>query len=162
MANLGWRKNGSPTDEPDPEIFVERAGNDVTFCADAVSVARVLAMIAVGMVVLVVEPRSLPEKCHSTAANDLQASASLSAQKNPHRIPTNTPPVFSRLRPRIYQQLLCLATKDYSDRLLARTTAVEDKSYRPVVQQFDLHMRGKDPGFHGSTLASQLCHDLLV
>jgi len=27
---------------------------------------------------------------------------------------------FSSLRPRIYPQLLCLATKDYSDRLLAR------------------------------------------
>src|SRR2546423_4414682 len=39
--------------------------------------------------------------------------------ENPQRIPANTPPVFSSLRPRIYQQLLCLATKDYSDRLLA-------------------------------------------
>src|SRR5437870_5048686 len=39
--------------------------------------------------------------------------------KNPQRTPANTLPVFSSLRPRIYQQLLCLATKDYSDRLLA-------------------------------------------
>jgi hypothetical protein len=30
----------------------------------------------------------------------------------------NTPPVFPNLRPRIYQQLPCLATKDTSDRLL--------------------------------------------
>ena len=29
----------------------------------------------------------------------------------PQRIPVNTAPVFSSLRPRIYQQLLCLATK---------------------------------------------------
>ena len=33
-------------------------------------------------------------------------------------IPANTPPVFSSLRPRIWQRLLRLATKDYSDRLL--------------------------------------------
>ena len=39
-------------------------------------------------------------------------------QKNPQRIPANTPPVFLSLRPRICQQLLRLATEDYSDRLL--------------------------------------------
>jgi hypothetical protein len=55
---------------------------------------------------------------YSTAANDLQASASFSARKHPQRIPVNTPPVFSSLRPRICQHLLFLATKDYSDRLL--------------------------------------------
>jgi hypothetical protein len=38
--------------------------------------------------------------------------------KNPQRIPANTPPVFSSLRPRICTHLLRLATKDYSDRLL--------------------------------------------
>ena len=38
--------------------------------------------------------------------------------KNPQRIPANTPPVFSSLRPRICRHLLFLATKDYSDRLL--------------------------------------------
>jgi hypothetical protein len=37
--------------------------------------------------------------------------------KNPQRIPANTPPVFSSLRPRICRHLLFLATKDYSDRL---------------------------------------------
>ena len=48
--------------------------------------------------------------------------------KNPPRIPASTPPVFSSLpacaghadrRPIICQRLLCLATKDYSDGLLA-------------------------------------------
>src|SRR5215813_9098043 len=43
-------------------------------------------------------------------ANDLQVFASFTARKKPQRIPANTPPVFSSLRPRIYQQLLCLAT----------------------------------------------------
>ena len=99
--------------------------------------------------------RSLSDIDLSTTANDSRPSASFSARKNPQRIPANTPPVFSRLRPRIYQQLLCLATKDYSDRLLARTTAVEDKSYRPVVQQFDLHVRGKGACFNWNSLRSQ-------
>src|SRR5688500_10608325 len=85
--------------------------------------------------------RSLSESCYSTAANDLQTSASFSARNSPgrltisaartnmvrlirrtvrpQRIPANTPPVFSSLRPRICQHLLCLATKDDSDRLLA-------------------------------------------
>src|SRR5687768_9775771 len=63
--------------------------------------------------------RSLSESCHSTAANDRQASGSFSARKNPQRIPANTLPVFSSLRPRICQHLVSLATKDYSDRLLA-------------------------------------------
>jgi hypothetical protein len=71
------------------------------------------------MALMMAGPRSLSEEYHSATANDLQASASFSARKNPQRIPTNTPPVFSGLRPYIYQQLLCLATKDYSDRLLA-------------------------------------------
>jgi hypothetical protein len=48
----------------------------------------------------------------------LQASGSFSARKNPQRIPANTLPVFSSLRPRICQHLVSLATKDYSDRLL--------------------------------------------
>jgi hypothetical protein len=39
--------------------------------------------------------------------------------KNPQRIPANTLPVFSSLRPRICQHLVSLATKDDSDRLLA-------------------------------------------
>lgn len=58
------------------------------------------------------------ESCHSAAANEQPASASFSARKTPHRIPVNTFPDFSRLQPRIYQQLLGLATKDDSDRLL--------------------------------------------
>ena len=44
--------------------------------------------------------------------------------KNPQRILLNTPPVFSALRPRIYQQLLRLTTKDYSDRRLVRRGTV--------------------------------------
>jgi hypothetical protein len=48
--------------------------------------------------------RSLSESCHSTAAHDLQQSASFSARKNSHRIPANTLPVFSSLRPRIHQR----------------------------------------------------------
>lgn len=36
-----------------------------------------------------------------------------------NRIAENTLPVSWNLRPRICQLLLCLATKDYSDRLLA-------------------------------------------
>src|ERR1041384_5870829 len=63
--------------------------------------------------------RSLSESCHSTAANDPQASALFSAQNIPQRIPANTPPDVSSLRPCICQQLLCLATKDYSEPLLA-------------------------------------------
>ena len=47
----------------------------------------------------------------STAANDLQTSASFSARKNPQRIPANTPPVFSSLRPRICQHLLSLGNE---------------------------------------------------
>src|SRR6185295_11104160 len=38
--------------------------------------------------------------------------------KNPRRISANTPPGFSSLAPLICEHLLCLATKDYSDRLL--------------------------------------------
>jgi hypothetical protein len=66
-----------------------------------------------------VDVRSLSEQCHSTAANDPQASASFSGQNIPQRIPANTPSDVSSLRPCICQQFLCLATKDYSDRLLA-------------------------------------------
>jgi len=66
-----------------------------------------------------VDVRSLSVSCHSTAANDPQASASFSAQNIPQRIPANTPPDVSSLRPCIRQWLICLATKDDSDRLLA-------------------------------------------
>ena len=38
--------------------------------------------------------------------------------------------------------------------LLAPTAAVEDKGHRSVVPQLDLHVRGKDPGFHVSTVVS--------
>ena len=56
------------------------------------------------------------------SANDPQVSASFSAHKNPQRIriPANTPPVFSSLRPGICPRLLRLATKDYSDGLLRK------------------------------------------
>ena len=43
-------------------------------------------------------------------------------EKNPQRIPANTPPVFPSLRPRIWPHLLRLVTKAMSDRLLARMT----------------------------------------
>ncbi len=62
--------------------------------------------------------RSLSDIDRSTAANDLQPSASFSALKNPQRIPVNTPPVFPSLRPCIWLYLLRLATKAMSDRLL--------------------------------------------
>ena len=54
----------------------------------------------------------------STAAHDAPPSASCSARKNPQRIPANTPPVFSSLRPRTWSHLMCLVTKTMSDRLL--------------------------------------------
>ena len=54
----------------------------------------------------------------STAAHDAPPSASCSARKNPQRIPANTPPVFSSLRPRTWLHLMCLVTKAMSDRLL--------------------------------------------
>ena len=38
-----------------------------------------------------------PGHRHSAAANDPRPSASFSARKYPHRIPANTPPVFSNL-----------------------------------------------------------------
>ena len=38
--------------------------------------------------------------------------------------------------------------------LLARTAAIEHKGHRSVVQQLDLHVRGKDPGFYVSTVVS--------
>ena len=46
----------------------------------------------------------------STAANDVQAYALFSDQKNPQRIPANTPPVFRGLRSRICLPLLRLVT----------------------------------------------------
>ena len=55
-------------------------------------------------------PRSLSDIGLSTATNDAPASALFSAQKNPQRIPANTPPVFLGLRPRICQRLLRLVT----------------------------------------------------
>ena len=62
--------------------------------------------------------RSLSDIDLSTGANDPRPSASFSAQKNPQRIPANTPPVFPGLRPRIWPHLLRLVTKAMSDRLL--------------------------------------------
>src|SRR5262245_9759829 len=56
----------------------------------------------------------------STTANDPRPSASFSARKNPQRIPANTLPVFSGLRPPTWTHLLRLVTKVMSDRLLAQ------------------------------------------
>ena len=55
--------------------------------------------------------RSLSDIDRSTAANDLQPSASFSARNNPQCNPVNTPPVFPGLRPRIWPHLLRLVTK---------------------------------------------------
>src|SRR5688500_11442489 len=96
----------------------------------------------------------------SAAANDLQSSASFSARNSPgrltisaartnmvrlirrtmrpQRIPANTPAVFSRLRARICQHLLCLATKDDSDRLLS---GAMDIGYGVVVQRTTLEAK---------------------
>ena len=38
--------------------------------------------------------------------------------------------------------------------LLVRAAAVEHEGHRPVVQQFDLHVRSKNPGFHVNTVVS--------
>jgi len=38
--------------------------------------------------------------------------------------------------------------------LLARAAAVEHEGHRSIVQQLDLHVRGKDPGFHVGTVVS--------
>ena len=62
--------------------------------------------------------KSLSDIGRSTAANDPRPSASFSAQKNPQRIPANTPPVFPGLRPCIWPHLLRLVTKAMPDRLL--------------------------------------------
>ena len=61
--------------------------------------------------------------------NDLLASASYAARNNPQRIPVNTPPVVSSLPPHICQQLLRLATKDYSARLLAHLDLSSSSAY---------------------------------
>ena len=45
--------------------------------------------------------------------------------KNPQRIPANTPAVFAGLRPRIWPHLLCLVTKAMSDRLIIRGTVLK-------------------------------------
>ena len=55
--------------------------------------------------------RSLSDILRSTAANDLQSSASFSSRKNPQCIPVNTLPVFPGLRPRSSPRLLRLITK---------------------------------------------------
>src|SRR4026208_1795523 len=41
-------------------------------------------------------------------------------------------------------------------------SAVEHKGHRPIVQQFNLHVRRKDPGFNGNALLSQICRNLFV
>ena len=56
-------------------------------------------------------PRSLSGIAHSIPANNPQASALLSASKDPQRVPANMPPVFRDLRSLICQCLLCLVTK---------------------------------------------------
>jgi hypothetical protein len=38
--------------------------------------------------------------------------------------------------------------------VLACASAVQHKGHRSIVQQFNLHVRGKDPCFNGNTLAS--------
>jgi len=48
------------------------------------------------------------------------------APRNPRRIAENTPLVSRSLRPCICEQLVHLATKDYSDRLLVATETVQN------------------------------------
>jgi hypothetical protein len=55
-------------------------------------------------------PWSLSDIAPSTTANDDQASTLFLVQKNPQRIPANTPPAFRNLRPRICLPLLRLVT----------------------------------------------------
>ena len=43
---------------------------------------------------------------------------------------------------------------NFFNSLLARTAAIEYKGHRSVVQQLDLHVCGKDPGFHVSIMIS--------
>jgi hypothetical protein len=57
--------------------------------------------------------------CHSAAANDLHVSASFSLDKILNVFQRIRLRFFRALRPRICRHLLFLATKDYSDRLLA-------------------------------------------
>src|SRR4029078_4417002 len=64
-------------------------------------------------------PQELSDIDRSTAANDPRPSASFSTRKNAQRIPANTPPVFSGLRPSIWSRLTRLVTKAMSDRFLA-------------------------------------------
>jgi hypothetical protein len=47
-------------------------------------------------------------------------------------------------------------------RCASRFTAIEHKGHRPVVQQLNLHMRGKDSCLYMSTLGSQPLRNLLV
>ena len=82
---------------------------------------RFICMKPLGLTQLISFPRSLSDIDLSTAANDPRPSASCSARKNPQRIPANTPPAFSGLRPRIWPHLLRLVTKAMSDRLLTIT-----------------------------------------
>ena len=53
------------------------------------------------------------------AANELPASASFSAPRNPRRIAANTPPVSWSLRPRISRQLVRLANGSQQNRVVA-------------------------------------------
>ena len=87
--------------------------------------------------------RSLSDIDLSTAANDAPASALFSAQKNPQRIPVNTPPVFLRLRPCICRRLLRLVTKGnagQAPRLLTGAKMVNLAGLTRIVaaQGFDL------------------------
>ena len=74
-------------------------------------------------------PRSLSDIDPSTTANDPRPSASFSAQKNPQRIPANTPPVFPGLRPRIWPHLLGLVTNgNVGQAPMARLTVAENNN----------------------------------
>jgi hypothetical protein len=66
--------------------------------------------------------RSLSDIDRSTAANDLQPSASFSARNHPQRIPLNTPSVVPGLAPLIWPHCFRLVTKAMSDRLLDEST----------------------------------------
>ena len=82
---------------------------------------RFIFMKPLGLTQPISFPRSLSDIDLSTAANDLQPSASCSARKNTQHIPANTPPDFPGLWARIWPHLLGLVTKAMLDRLITIT-----------------------------------------
>ena len=114
-------KTGGSIENPKGKIISEEDPHD---CVTAFLIEPYRGCRTEGSISLCVpsecgpDSRSLSDIDRSTAANDLRPATSFSARKNPQRIPANTAPVFSGLRPRIWPHLICLVTKAMSDRLL--------------------------------------------